>query len=181
MIRNVTVYSSIATNLPPDYYVAAAELGAAFAKAGIHLIYGGTNRGLMASTADAVLSGGGTVTGVFPAAESLQAMRHDKLTELIETIHVHERKMIMYERADAFVVLPGGYGTVDEVFEVLTLRKLKLHEKHVYFFNYAGYWQPMMQMLAHFVSMRTMNPSHLEFFTFVQTVPELMSFLRPQE
>jgi uncharacterized protein (TIGR00730 family) len=90
-----------------------------------------------------------------------------------------ERKYEMH-KADAFIALPGGYGTLDEVFEVLTLRKLNIHNKHVYFYNHDGFWNPMMQMLAHFISMRTMNPDHLNYFTFVNTVPELMSFLKPK-
>lgn len=177
-IKNITVYCSLAANLPPEYYAAGRELGQALGEAGLHLIYGGTNKGLMGTIADATLAHGGTVTGVLPNVAKLQPFKHTELTELILVDDMQARKRVMFERADAFVVMPGGYGTLDEAFEVLTLRKLELHHKPMIFFNHSGFWQPMMTMLAHFVSLRTMNPEHLGFFHFAHSVPELMALLR---
>lgn len=177
-IKTVTVYCSLAANLPPEYFAAAAELGAALGDAKIKMIYGGTNKGLMGTIADAALAHGGHVTGVLPNVPKLQPLKHTGLSELILVDEMQARKRVMYERADAFIVMPGGYGTLDEAFEVLTLRKLDLHDKPMFFFNQNGFWQPMMSMLAHFISLRTMNPEHLGYFTFAQSVPELMSLLK---
>ena len=176
-IKTVTVYSSMATNLPPEYYTAARELGAALGDAKINVVYGGSNRGIMGTIADAVLERGGHVTGIFPNVPKLMPTKHTGLSDTVLVNEMHERKREMCQRADAFIVMPGGYGTLDEVFEVLTLRKLELHTKHVFFFNQNGYWQPMMTMLAHFISLRTMNPDHLSYFSFAQSVPELMAML----
>lgn len=177
-IKTVTIYSSMATNLPPEYYTAATELGAALGDAQINIVYGGSNRGLMGTIADAALQHGGHVTGVFPNVPKLMPTKHAGLSDLVLVDEMHERKRVMYQRADAFIVMPGGYGTLDEIFEVLTLRKLDLHTKPVFFFNQNGYWQPMMTMLAHFISLRTMNPDHLSYFTFAQSVPEMMAMLK---
>lgn len=178
-IASVAVYCSMATHLPADYYDSAAAVGAALAGAGIHLIYGGANKGLMGTVADAALAAGGKVTGVIPDVASLIPHTHTGLTELVKTAGMAERKKVMYERAGAYVALPGGYGTLEEVFEILDWRKIGLHNKQLYFFNHNGFWNPMMSMLAHFITMRTMNPEHLNYFTFVQSVPELMDFLQP--
>lgn len=177
-IKNVTIYSSMATNLPPEYYTAARELGAALGEAKLNIVYGGSNRGIMGTIADAALDHGAHVTGIFPNVPKLLPTKHTGLSDTVLVNEMHERKREMYQRADAFIVMPGGYGTLDEVFEVLTLRKLDLHEKPVFFFNQNGFWQPMMSMLAHFISLRTMNPEHLSYFTFVQSVPELMALLK---
>ena len=170
----------MATHLPADYYAMAQACGDALARAGFGMVYGGANKGLMGVAADAALAAGGRVTGVVPMnVPALVPHMHTGLTELVKAADMSERKKVMYERGDAFVALPGGYGTLEEVFEILDWRKIGLHHKQLYFLNHQGFWNPMMSMLAHFITMRTMNPEHLNYFTFVQTVDELMSFLRP--
>lgn len=176
-MKHVTVYCSEAASLAPDYYEMATAFGTALAAAGLGLIYGGTTRGLMGAVADGVLDHGGRVVGVVPNVPKLLPFRHNRLTEMVEVEEMRERKRIMYERTDAFVVLPGGYGTLDEVFEVLTLRKLDLHEKTVYFMNHKGFWQPMADMLEHFIAEKTMNPHHRTFYKLADNVPDLMGLL----
>jgi uncharacterized protein (TIGR00730 family) len=170
----------MATHLPADYYTMAHDCGTALARAGFGVVYGGANKGLMGTVADAALAAGGRVTGVIPMnVPALVPHTHNGLTELVRAADMPERKKVMYERGDSFVALPGGYGTLEEVFEILDWRKIGLHNKQLYFLNHHGFWNPLMQMLAHFITMRTMNPEHLHYFTFVQTVDELMSFLQP--
>ena len=173
----VTVYCSHATNLEPSYYDNARDVGHGLATAGYGLVYGGASNGLMGTVADAVLEKGGHVVGVIPNVERLAEVAHPGVTRMIRVEEMWERKRYMYQETDAFVVLPGGYGTLDEVFEVLTLRKVGIHNKPVYFMNHKGYWNPMHDMLEKFITARTMNPEHRAFYQFVDDVPQLMQLL----
>ena len=177
MTKHVTVYCSMSARLDPAFYEAGAQIGAGLAKAGINLVYGGMNRGLMGTVANSALEAGGHVIGVYPNIGELEQYRHNGLSELVVVDEMQARKRVMFDKADAFVVLPGGYGTLDEAFEVLTLNKIGVFSKLIYFLNADGFWEPMRQMLEGFIKARTMDPHHRDFYRFADTVDELLALL----
>jgi uncharacterized protein (TIGR00730 family) len=138
--------------LDPRYATAARELGLALAATGIELVFGGGRVGLMGVVADAVLAGGGRVVGIIPDRLRAAELAHKGATELIVAGSMHDRKRLMAERADAFAVLPGGIGTLDETFEILTWRQLGLHDKPIFLVDVAGYWQPLRDLFDHLVA-----------------------------
>ncbi len=148
-ISRLCVYCGSATGLDPRYRDAAAELGGALAAAQIELVYGGGRVGLMGVLADAVLAGGGRVVGIIPERLRDAELAHQSASELVIVGSMHDRKRAMAERADAFAVLPGGIGTLDEMFEMLTWRHLRLHDKPIFLVDIAGYWRPLRLLLDH--------------------------------
>jgi len=137
----------------PRHRAAAVTLGRALAGAGLRLVYGGGRVGLMGVLADACLEAGGAVTGVIPTFLARREVEHEGITELIETATMHARKTIMAERADAFVMLPGGLGTFDETIEIITWRQLGLHDKPVILCDVAGSARPLIAALEWAVAM----------------------------
>ena len=146
-ITRLCVYCGSAGGLDPRYEAAAWELGEALATAGIELVFGGGRVGLMGVLADAVLTGGGRVVGIIPRRLRDAELAHPGAGELVIVGSMHERKRQMAERADAFAILPGGIGTLDETFEILTWRQLGLHDKPIFLVDVAGYWQPLRDLL----------------------------------
>lgn len=151
-VRSVCVYCGSAGTVDERYRAAAAELGQALAAAGITMIFGGGRIGLMGLAADAALAAGGQVVGVIPAALRDRELAHAGVSELVVVDTMHDRKRVMAERADAFAVLPGGIGTLDEFFEILTWRQLGLHDKSIFLVDIAGYWEPLRALLDHIVA-----------------------------
>ena len=151
-IRSVCVYCGSAGAVDERYRAAADELGRSVAAAGIKLVFGGGRIGLMGIAADAALAAGGHVTGVIPASLRDAEVGHSRLSELVVVATMHDRKRVMAERADAFAVLPGGIGTLDETFEILTWRQLGLHDKPIFLVDIAGYWQPLRALLDDIVA-----------------------------
>jgi len=151
-ISRLCVYCGSAGAVDPRYRQAARELGEALAAAGIELVFGGGRIGLMGIAADAVLAGGGRVVGIIPERLRDAELAHRGVDELVITASMHDRKRVMAERADAFAVLPGGIGTLDEMFEILTWRQLGLHDKPIFLVDIAGYWQPLRALLDHIVA-----------------------------
>jgi uncharacterized protein (TIGR00730 family) len=127
----------------------AEELGRLMAQAGIRLVYGGGNTGLMGMVARSVLRHGGKVTGIIPDFLKNRELMLDGADEMIVTENMHQRKMLMFEKADAFVALPGGIGTLEEIVEQMTWVQLGQHEKPVILANIANFWKPLMVLLAH--------------------------------
>lgn len=148
-VRSVCVYCGSGHGDNPIYAEAARALGGALAEAGIGLVYGGGGLGLMGEVARATLDGGGKVTGIIP--EFLVNAEHalKEATELIITSNMHERKMHMFERSDAFVALPGGIGTLEEFVEQLTWNQIGQHTKPIVLANVDGYWDPLVHLLTH--------------------------------
>jgi uncharacterized protein (TIGR00730 family) len=143
----VCVFCGSSRGSAPSYAEAAAELGTAMAGAGIGLVYGGGDVGLMGVVADAVLAAGGEVVGVMPEALVAREIGHTGLTELRITGSMHERKAMMADLADGFIALPGGFGTFDELFEILTWSQLGLHTKPVALLDVDGFWDPFVALL----------------------------------
>jgi uncharacterized protein (TIGR00730 family) len=148
-IRSVCVYCGSGPGGDPAFEAAAQELGRTFAESGIRLIYGGGSLGLMGAIASAVLESGGQVTGIIPGFLRAREKPFGDAQELIVTRDMHERKRLMFERADAFVALPGGIGTLEELVEQLTWAQLGRHKKPILLANIGGFWDPLCVLLDH--------------------------------
>jgi hypothetical protein len=146
-LQRVAVYCGSANGNDPAYLAEAVALGKAIAAAGLGLVYGGASVGLMGAVADAALGGGSEVIGVLPDVLAGREIAHAGLTSLELVPTMHERKARMAALADAFLVLPGGYGTLDELLEVITWAQLKLHKKPCILINTAGYWEGLLRFL----------------------------------
>lgn len=146
MIRSVCVFSSSSDAVSPHYMEAASALGALLAEQKLTLVYGGGKVGLMGAVARAVHANGGKVVGVIPHYLRKKEVAYEQADELIVTKDLRERKAIMEERADAFVALPGGFGTLEEILEILTLKQLEAHGKPVVFLNTNGFFEPLLAM-----------------------------------
>jgi len=176
-IRRLCVYCGSSGAVDEQYRQAARELGAALAATGIALVYGGGRVGLMGIVADAVLAGGGAVTGVIPARLRDAELAHHGVSELIVVDTMHDRKRQMAERADAFAVLPGGIGTLDELFEMLSWRQLGLHDKPIFVVDIGGYWQPLRGLIEHIVAQGFAPPAARRLLQIVPSVPALIEAL----
>lgn len=146
-MKRVCVFAGSSSGRNPLYARAAQELGAVLASRHIGLVYGGARVGLMGAMADAVLAGGGEVVGVIPDSLVEKEVAHTGLTSLRVVRSMHERKALMAEMADAFVALPGGWGTLDEMFEILTWAQLRLHNKPCGLLNVQGYFDRLLSFL----------------------------------
>ena len=157
---SICVYCGSKSGADGKYVRTAETLGRAIALHGMRLVYGGGNVGLMGSLADAVLAGGGGVTGVIPAALRDRELAHTDLDELIVVEDMHERKATMAARADAFVALPGGYGTLEELFEAVAWVQLGFHQKPVSLLNSHGYFDHLLAFLDHAMDEELLRPPH---------------------
>ena len=148
-IGSVCVYCGSGPGLDPAYTAAARTLGHDLGSNGVRLVYGGGSLGLMGEVARSTLAAGGQVTGIIPNFLSTKEQMLRSVDELIVTENMHERKMLMFERSDAFVALPGGIGTLEELVEQLTWAQLGRHEKPIIVANIQGFWTPFLHLLAH--------------------------------
>ena len=159
VIKRLCVYCGSSPGVEPSYSTAAARLGTLLAESHVELVYGGGRVGLMGTLADAALAAGGRITGIIPRHLHDREVGHPGVSELIVVGSMHERKQRMFEIADAFAVLPGGLGTLDETFEMITWRQLGLHDKPLIIIDIAGYWTPLLELFEH--SSRTASPRGL--------------------
>ena len=176
-IRSVCVYCGSSLGAKPRHAKAARQLGAELARHRIRLVYGGGRIGLMGEIADAVLAGGGQVVGVIPEHLQVQEKGHLGVTELHVVGSMHERKNLMFELSNAFIILPGGFGTLDEAFEMLTWRQLQLHDKPILFLNIDGYWTPFGKLVDHFIDEGFARESSRRLFTMVAAVEDVIPTL----
>jgi len=147
MLRSLCVFCGSSTGMDPRFKSAAIEIGEYMASNHITFVYGGGRIGLMGIIADTVLNKGGKVTGIIPRFLSTKEIKHDGLTECYEVDDMHTRKQMMYQLSDAFIALPGGFGTLDEFFEIITWHQLLLHNKPVAIYNVGGYYDSLLQMI----------------------------------
>jgi uncharacterized protein (TIGR00730 family) len=173
----VCVFCGSSGAVAAPYREAARELGAGLAAAGIETVFGGGRVGLMGLLADAALAAGGRVTGVIPVRLRDAELAHQGVSELVVVANMHERKRLMTERADAFAVLPGGVGTLDEMFEALSWRQLGLHQKPIFLVDIAGYWKPLRALLGHVVEHGFARPATLGLIRRVASAAELLEAL----
>ena len=176
-IRCLCVYCGSSPGAAPAYRTTAAELGTALAHAGIELVFGGGRVGLMGVVADAVLAGAGRVTGIIPDRLRARELAHLGLSELIVFDTMHERKRQMAERADAFAVLPGGIGTLDEFFEIVSWRQLGLHDKPIFVVDVSGYWRGLAVLLDHIVAEGFARAEARRLVRILPDIPSLMAEL----
>lgn len=168
-IRRVCVNCGSSLGLLPEYAASARALGRYLAEQGIGVVFGGADLGLMGEVADAALAAGGRVTGVIPEAIAARVGHHD-LAEMHVVGSMHERKQMMFDLADAFVALPGGLGTLDEIFEVLTWAQLGYHAKPYGLLNVCGYYDGLLGFLDHAVAQHFVKPEHRAMLV-VEAVP----------
>ncbi|MBK9071526.1 MAG: TIGR00730 family Rossman fold protein [Myxococcales bacterium] len=176
--RRVTVFCGSAHGVGDTYVAAAAQLGRWLAAQGYGLVYGGASIGTMGALADAALAGGAEVIGIMPRAIVDRELAHAGLTRLEIVVTMAERKARMMELADAFVVLPGGFGTLDEAFEVLCAAQLGAHAKPLVFCNIAGFWSPLRAWLDTARDAGMVAPPHHAQAIFVDEIAELAQLLR---
>ena len=176
-IRTVCVYCGSSGAVDERYRAAATELGTALAEGGIELVYGGGHRGLMGLLADAALAAGGRVTGIIPAAMREAEWAHEGVSELLVVDTMHTRKRLMAEKAEAFAILPGGVGTLDETFEILSWRQLRLHDKPIFLVDIGGYWRPLRTLFDHIAETGFAPPPVPNFVQVVDNVAGLMAAL----
>ncbi|WP_381790259.1 TIGR00730 family Rossman fold protein [Streptomyces niveus] len=177
-IRAVTVFCGAAPGQGAGYARAAAELGRAIADAGLDLVYGGAAIGLMGAVADGALGVGGTVTGVLPRSMLPHEIAHPGLTDLRLVPDMHARKALMSELGDAFVTLPGGIGTAEEFFEVLTWSQLGLHHKPCVLLDTDGYYGPLLAFLDHAVREGFVGPGDRARLLVCRRPDEVVAALR---
>jgi uncharacterized protein (TIGR00730 family) len=174
---SICVYCASSTLVAQTYKDAAVEFGRAAAERGIDIVYGGGRVGLMGLLADAALAAGGRVTGIIPGHIVEMEVAHQTLTELIVVDTMHERKMMMFDRSDAFVILPGGLGTLDETLEILTWKQLGLHGKPVILANIDGYWDRLLAVIDHGVDEGFIRPHHARLLQEVKDIPAIFAAL----
>jgi len=163
-IQSICVYCGSQPGRDPAYISAGRALGKSIAAHGLRLVYGGGTKGIMGAVAAGVLANGGQVTGIIPEfLVDMEATRHSlgQLNELIVTQDMHERKHKMFERSDAFVTLPGGIGTLEEIVEIMTWGQLGRHQKPMVFANVGGFWDPMLDLVRHMRDQGFIHRAHL--------------------
>ncbi|AFZ92277.1 MULTISPECIES: TIGR00730 family Rossman fold protein [Bacillus] len=161
-MKTICVFAGSNPGVNEEYKRKAAELGEYMAEQGIGLVYGGSRVGLMGTVADALMAGGGKAVGVMPSGLFSGEVVHQNLTELIEVSGMHERKAKMSELADGYIAMPGGFGTYEELFEVLCWAQIGIHQKPIGLYNVNGYFEPMMKMVKYSIQEGFSNESHLK-------------------
>ena len=184
MINSICVYCGSSSRVADHYQQQAAELGRLFAQQQITLIYGGANVGSMGALADACLAAGGRVIGVMPKGLVEFEVAHDALSELYIVDDMHQRKAMMADLADAFIALPGGMGTLEELFEALTWAQLEFHGKAIGLLNSSGYFDQLLDFLKHAAREGFMKTRHVGMLLEARSAPELLQQLqdyRPEQ
>lgn len=176
-MKRLCVFLGSSPGFDPQYRAAAAALGGAMAARGIDLVYGGGSVGLMGVLADAVLAGGGAVTGVIPRALAEREVEHRGLSELILTVSMHERKAIMADACEGFVAIPGGIGTFEELFEAWTWAQLGDHAKPVALLNVGGFFDPLLAFLDGVVAAGFLKPVHRDLLIVADDIDTLFDRL----
>jgi uncharacterized protein (TIGR00730 family) len=177
-MTSICVFCGARTGVLPAYSTAATETGEMIAREGWRLVYGAGDIGLMGAVGRAAQSAGAATLGVMPNHLIRHEIAKRDLGQLILTETMHERKKVMFMNCDAIVVLPGGGGSLDEFFEVLTWRQLGLHAKPIFLLDVAGYWQPLAALLDHVVAQGFADPSMRGFVQMVPDVPTLTAALK---
>ncbi|HTW27074.1 MAG TPA: TIGR00730 family Rossman fold protein [Acetobacteraceae bacterium] len=177
-LRGVAVFCGAQAGHDPACRAGAEALGRGLAEAGLRLVYGGGRIGLMGALADAAVAAGGVVVGVIPEFLTRREVAHQQIAELIVTDSMHSRKQRMFELADAFVMLPGGLGTLDEIVEIITWRQLALHNKPILLCNVAGAAMPLLALVDAVIDTGFAQPDVRRLFEVAADVPALLARLQ---
>lgn len=173
--RSLCVYCGASHGLHTDFSRIARDFGAEIATRGMTLVYGGGRVGLMGELAEGALGNGGHVIGVIPRALQDREVGHERIQDLMVVENMHERKRRMFEQADAFVALPGGIGTLDETFEIITWKQLGYHDKPIVILDHSGYWQPLLQLLDHQRRAGFVSDATIALFGVAQNLTEVFA------
>ena len=176
-IKSLCVYCAASNSVDESYLEAARDLGRSLADAGIATVFGAGSVGLMGAVANGALEKNGNVIGVIPEHLERRELGHRGVGEYLVVSSMHARKQVMFERSDAFCILPGGLGTLDEAFEVITWRQLRLHDKPIFLLNINGFWEPLLSLVEHLAKERFLHDDPGNLFHVVSNGPELISAL----
>lgn len=176
-LRSLCVYCGSSNQVDPAHLEGARGLGALAARRGVEIVFGGGHVGLMGALADGALEAGGRVTGIIPKHLEAREVGHEGVSEMIVVDSMHTRKRRMFERSDAFCILPGGLGTLDETFEIITWKQLSLHDKPIVLVNLAGYWDPLLKMFEHQIEAGYLRPRHSRLFHVVERIESVFDAL----
>lgn len=177
-MKNILIYCGSSAGHNEIYKKTATQVGETLAKQGLSLVYGGGSVGLMGTVADAILANGGEAIGVIPSFMEPWEVQHKGLTECIVTETMHTRKQIMAEKSDAVIALPGGWGTLDELFEILTWRQLGLHKMPIGVLNTNGFYDDLLKMLEKMVSEGFLKEANLKFLIVDDNIESLLEKLK---
>lgn len=173
MPKRLCVYCASSDRIDPKYHAAAAELGREMVARGWDLVYGGGRTGTMGAVARAVKQNGGRVLGVIPEFMKARELAYDEADELVTVITMRERKLLMETRADAFVALPGGWGTLEEIIEILTLRQLEVVNKPCVILNQDGFYDPLLRLFERMLEEKFFRASNWNLFRVAASVPDI--------
>lgn len=176
-VKALCVYCGSSSEVDARYLAAAAQLGGEAARRGIEVVFGGGHVGLMGALADAALAAGGRVVGIIPEHLQAKEVAHAGATELLVVDSMHTRKRHMFERSDAFCILPGGFGTLDEMFEIVTWKQLGLHDRPIILVNVAGFWNPLIALFEHQIGAGFVRPQHTGLVRVVERVESVFDVL----
>jgi len=177
MSRCICVFSSSSDAVEPGFFDLAFELGRAIGLLGDSIIFGGCNVGLMGAVARGTHAGGGKVIGVLPEFIASRGITYVECDEMVLTGDMRERKAVMEARADAFIALPGGFGTLEEMLEIITLKQLQRHTKPVVFLNHAGFYDPLAALFEHMYEHHFAKPSYREMYRFAPDIASALGYL----
>ncbi len=174
MIKNIAVFCGSSRGADPEYSSQAKKLGQKLAQRNITLVFGGSKVGLMEDLSDSSIRAGGKVIGVMPRLLYDKGIGHEGLSEMIVVETMHERKLRMNELCDGIIALPGGFGTLDECFEMITLAQLGIHNKPIALLNVRGFYDPLVQMLQHMVTHGFLKPAHRDMLIISPCLDEIL-------
>ncbi|MBV8060856.1 MAG: TIGR00730 family Rossman fold protein [Alphaproteobacteria bacterium] len=177
-ISSVCVYCGASDSVADHYKVLARQVGVALTENKYQLVYGGAEIGLMGIVADSAMETGGYVVGIIPHNIRSDENPHSGLSELHIVSNMHNRKQLMVDKSDAFLILPGGFGTLDEAFEILTWRKLQFHNKPIILLNHKGFWDPFIELVNRLINEGFAAPHDTALFHVADNVEEVLSFLK---
>ena len=176
-MKKICVFTGAASGISPRYTEMAFQLGQIIASRGFGLVYGGGRRGLMGAVADGVIASNGYVKGIIPKFLENVEVGHSGVDDLQVIDTMHERKAMMYDISDAFIIMPGGLGTLDETMEIITWRQLGLHKKPIIIANIDGYWDPMLRLFQNIIDQGFMHHGHSGHFEQASSLDEIADML----
>jgi len=177
-LKNICVFCSASKKVDPHYFDLAYAFGKLLAEEGIGLVYGGADIGMMGSVADGCIDHGGHTHGVTTEYLNQYEGKHDRLHTIEVATDMHTRKKVMFENSDAVVVLPGGFGTLDETLEILTWKQIGLHEKPLIVVDYKGYWAPLQKLIESIVTHKFATELDGQLIRFVPDINDVIPLMR---
>ena len=178
MKKNICVYCSSSNYLDEKFYKTAYKLGKKIAEAGYNLVYGGSTCGCMGKVAEGVLNNGGSATGIIPKAIMEKGISNPNLTEIIISEDMNDRKKMMEDKADVFIALPGSFGTMDEIFQVIVTKQLSYHRKAIIFIDVDDYYKPLFEMIENFYKYGFARDFNRELYYITNNVEDAVEYCK---